>query len=145
LMMQMAPEGPVYQAGTLSGNPLAMAAGTATLDALRGDEGAYPRLDAHASRLAAGLEEGARASRGPLSVTRPPSSATPRFLVAPPTDYEGARRADTAAFARFHRAMLDRGVHLPPSQFEAWFVSLAHTEADIDRTVAAAAEALRAE
>ncbi len=143
LMMQMAPEGPVYQAGTLSGNPLAMAAGTATLDALREDQGTYARLDALARRLAAGLEEAGRDAGVPIAVARSASTVTPFFLDAPPTDYEGARRADTAAFARFHRAMLDRGIHLPPSQFEASFVSLAHTEADIDRTVNAAAEALR--
>lgn len=144
LMMQMAPEGPVYQAGTLSGNPLAMAAGVATLDALREDEGAYASLDALAGRLAAGVARAAAEAGVPLSVSRAGSTVTPFFLNTAPTDYDEARRADTATFARFHAAMLDRGVHLPPSQFEAWFVSLAHDEALIDRTVEAAAESFRA-
>ena len=146
LMSRMAPEGPVYQAGTLSGNPLAMAAGYATLAAIRavgsGTGDAYARLEALGARLAAGLTEAARAAGVPLTVARAGSTLTPFFLDAPPRDYAEARRADTAAFARFHGAMLDGGVHLPPSQFEAWFLSLAHTEADVDATIAVASAAL---
>jgi glutamate-1-semialdehyde 2,1-aminomutase len=143
LMMEMAPEGPVYQAGTLSGNPLAMAAGTATLDTLREDQDAYIRLDALASRLAEGVAAAARDAGVTLTVSRSASTITPFFLDTAPTNYDEAKRADTAAFSRFHGAMLDRGVHLPPSQYEAWFVSLAHDEATIDRTIEAAAESFR--
>ncbi len=141
LMMQMAPEGPVYQAGTLSGNPLAMAAGIATLDALRDTEGAYEMLDTLSGRLASGVAQAAAEAGVAVHVARAGSTLTPFFLDAAPADYEQARRADTSTFARFHAAMLDRGVHLPPSQFEAWFVSLAHDEALVDRTIEAAAEA----
>ena len=143
LMERMAPAGDVYQAGTLSGNPLAMAAGIAALDALAAHEGAYQRLDELGARLAAGLEEAASEAGVPLSVGRIGSALTPFFLAALPHDYEGARRADLHAFARFHRAMLERGVLLPPSQFETWFGSLAHDEALIDRTIAAAGAALQ--
>jgi glutamate-1-semialdehyde 2,1-aminomutase len=144
LMQQMAPAGPVYQAGTLSGNPLAMAAGIATLDVLRDTEGAYDRLEHLASRLADGLTQAARESGAVATIVRSGSLLTVFFLDAAPGNYEEAKRADTQAFARFHGAMLEQGVHLPPSQFEAWFVSLAHEEADIDRTVAAALEGFRA-
>ncbi len=143
LMERMAPAGDVYQAGTLSGNPLAMAAGIAALDALAAHKGAYQRLDELGARLAAGLEDAASEAGVPLSVGRIGSALTPFFLAALPHDYEGARRADLDAFARFHRAMLERGVLLPPSQFETWFVSLAHDEALIDRTIAAAGAVLQ--
>jgi glutamate-1-semialdehyde 2,1-aminomutase len=138
LMERMAPVGPVYQAGTLSGNPLAMASGIATLDALSEIEGAYARLDELGARLAHGLEEAAGAAGVTLSVARIGSTLTPFFRSAVPGDYAEAREADTAAFARFHAAMLEHGVLLPPSQFETWFVSLAHDEATIDATVEAA-------
>jgi len=144
LMQQMAPSGPVYQAGTLSGNPLAMAAGIATLDVLRDTEGAYDRLEHLASRLADGLAQAARESGTVATIVRSGSLITVFFLDAAPGNYDEAKRADTQAFARFHGAMLEQGVHLPPSQFEAWFVSLAHDEADIDRTVVAAFEGFRA-
>ncbi|MQA00414.1 MAG: glutamate-1-semialdehyde 2,1-aminomutase [Dehalococcoidia bacterium] len=144
LMEQMAPLGPVYQAGTLSGNPLAMASGIASLDAIRDHEGAYGRLEELGSRLERGLVEAAREAGVPLAVSRVGSTVTPFFLDTAPTDYAQAKRADTSRFARFHAAMLDGGVHLPPSQFEAWFVSLAHDEAHVDRTVEVAARALRA-
>jgi glutamate-1-semialdehyde 2,1-aminomutase len=143
LMEMMAPLGPVYQAGTLSGNPLAMAAGTATLDTLRDDLDQYVRLDALAQRLADGLSEAARELEVPLAVTRSASTVTPFFLRSAPSNYDEAKEADTAMFARFHGAMLDRGVHLAPSQFEGWFLSTAHDEALVDRTVEAAREALR--
>ena len=142
LMERMAPAGDVYQAGTLSGNPLATAAGLATLRVLRAAETAYERLDALAARLAAGVEAAAADAGLPLAVAREGSMLTAFFRATPPRDWTEAAASDTARFARFHRAMLDRGVMLPPSQFEAWFVSLAHDEATIDRAVAAARDAL---
>ncbi len=142
LMRRMAPEGDVYQAGTLSGNPLATAAGIAALDALRATEGAYERLDELGARLAAGLESAAAAAGVTLTVSRIGSALTPFFREGLPHDYAGARECDLDAFGRFHRAMLERGVLAPPSQFETWFVSLAHDEALIDRTIEVAHEAL---
>jgi glutamate-1-semialdehyde 2,1-aminomutase len=142
LLERMAPAGDVYQAGTLSGNPLAMAAGLATLRTLRDDETAYARLDELAARLAAGVEEAASRAGVPLAVGRAGSMLTAFFRATPPRDYAEAAESDTDRFARFHRALLDRGVMLPPSQFEAWFVSLAHDEALVDRTIAAVGEAL---
>ncbi len=143
LMERMAPSGPVYQAGTLSGNPLAMAAGTATLASLREDLGQYERLEALARRLADGLTRAAKDAGVPLTVTRSASVVTPFFLDHAPTNYDEAKHADTKAFARFHAAMLDRGIHLAPSQYEGWFLSTAHDEALVDRTVEAAAESFR--
>jgi glutamate-1-semialdehyde 2,1-aminomutase len=143
LMERMAPAGDVYQAGTLSGNPLAMAAGIATLDTLRDFEAAYQRLDELGARLERGLTEAAEAAGVALAVSRSGSVLTPFFQRERPHDYVTARRSDTPRFARCHAAMLDRGVHLPPSQFEGWFISLAHDEAAVDRTVEAAAEAFR--
>ena len=142
VMAHVAPEGPVYQAGTLSGNPLAMAAGAATLDALDAP-GVYERLDALTARLEAGLAAGARAAGVTATVNRAGSLLTVFFGEGPVTDWASAKRADTTRFGRFFHAMLDRGMYLPPAQFEALFVSLAHTDADVDRTVTAAAEALR--
>ncbi len=141
-MERMAPAGNVYQAGTLSGNPLAMAAGRAQLETLAEDPNAYARLDALGARLAEGLAQAAAAAGVPLSVARVGSVLTPFFRASAPTNYAEARESDTAAFARFHGAMLEAGVLLPPSQFECWFVSLAHDEALIDRTITAAAAAL---
>jgi glutamate-1-semialdehyde 2,1-aminomutase len=142
IMEMVAPSGPVYQAGTLSGNPLAMAAGIATLRRLR-EPGFFAALDAKAQRLQEGLERAARRAELPLQVNRVGSMLTPFFTEAAVTDYASARRADVTRFAAFFHAMLDAGVYLPPSQFEAAFVSAAHTEADIDATVAAAEDALR--
>ena len=142
LMSQLAPEGPVYQAGTLSGNPLVMAAGTATLDLLC-DGKAYARIEELARHLENGLGTAVRRAEANGSVVRSGSLLSLFFRSTPPQDYAEAAECDTATFARFHHGMLSRGVMLPPSQFEAWFVSAAHTEADIDRTVRAAAEALR--
>ncbi len=144
LLERVAPAGDVYQAGTLSGNPLAMAAGLATLRALRADEGAFDRLEALASRLEAGVLRAAERAGAPIAIGRVGSMLTVFFRHAAPTDYAEAATSDTARFALFHRALLDRGVMLPPSQFEAWFVSLAHDEALIDRTVEAVGEALEA-
>jgi glutamate-1-semialdehyde 2,1-aminomutase len=138
LMEQMAPAGAIYQAGTLSGNPLAMAAGRATLDTLFATEGAYEQLDAMGARLAAGLERAASEAGVPLTVVQAGSTLTAFFREGAPTNYAEATASDTAAFARFHRAMLERGIHLAPSQYEGWFLSLAHDEPLIDRTIDAA-------
>jgi len=143
IMDHVAPLGPVYQAGTLSGNPLAMAAGCAMLDALK-RQATYERLDALAIRLQVGLARAAQAAGVMLTVNRIGSMLTPFFCRGPVTDYAAARGSDTALFARFFHGMLQHGVYLPPAQFEAAFVSLAHTEADIDETVRAAGAALHA-
>jgi glutamate-1-semialdehyde 2,1-aminomutase len=138
LMERIAPAGDVYQAGTLSGNPLAVAAGLATLSELDAD--AYRRLAELTEHLAAGLAEFARAR--PLQVASAPGLLTLFFSEEPVRDFAGAAACDVEAHARFCRAMLARGVYPPPSQFEAWFVSLAHDEAVIDRTLEAAGESL---
>ena len=143
IMDHVAPTGPVYQAGTLSGNPLAMAAGAATIDLLAAP-GAHQRLETLTARLCGGLERAARAAGVRVAVNRVASLFTVFFCPGPVTDYASARTADTAAFARFFNAMLDRGFYLPPAQLEAAFVSLAHAEADIDATIAAAREAFGA-
>jgi glutamate-1-semialdehyde 2,1-aminomutase len=139
LMGLVAPEGPVYQAGTLSGNPLATAAGLATLSLL--DDAAYRRLDELADQLCAGL----RTAFGQAGVAATVQQAGNLFSVFMTAEavarYDDARRQDTAAYARFFHAMLDRGVYLPPSAFEAWFVSTAHRPSEVDRVLAAAAEA----
>jgi glutamate-1-semialdehyde 2,1-aminomutase len=137
LMARVSPVGPVYQAGTLSGNPLAMAAGIATLDLLA-EPRAYETLEARSARLEKGLAEAVREARIPARVQRVGSMLTLFFTAGAVADYAGARACDTEAFGRFFQGMLDRGVYLPPSQFEAWFVSLAHTDEDIRRTVEAA-------
>lgn len=142
LMSLLAPEGPVYQAGTLSGNPLVMAAGTATLDVLC-DGRPYARADELARYLENGLGTAVRRSEANACVVRRGSLLSLFFRSTPPRDYAEAAESDTDTFARFHWGMLKRGVMLAPSQFEAWFVSAAHTEADIDHTVRSAAEALR--
>ena len=142
LMALVAPEGPVYQAGTLSGHAVSMAAGIATLDALDGD--AYLRLEATGARLESGLRAAiaANATR-PVSIARVGSLLTLSFLERPPVDAAEALSADREAFARFFGAMLDEGILLPPSPFEAWFLSVAHGDAEIDRIVEAAGRALR--
>jgi glutamate-1-semialdehyde 2,1-aminomutase len=141
LMSHVAPLGGVYQAGTLSGNPLAVAAGLATLRALR-DRGAYTTLEERGARLERGLRQAAEKAGTPLTVNRVGSMLTAFFCAPPVTDYASAQRADTTRYARYFHAMLERGVFLAPSQFEAAFVSLAHTEADIDAAARACAEAL---
>ncbi|MBE3595884.1 MAG: glutamate-1-semialdehyde 2,1-aminomutase [Hydrogenibacillus sp.] len=142
LMEHVAPSGPVYQAGTLSGNPLAMHAGLATLRRLSAE--AYARLEALSKRLADGLAEAARAADVPLRINRVGSMLTPFFTADPVEDFVSAKRQDERAFRVFHQAMLAAGIYAPPSAYEAWFVSLAHKEAEIDRTVEAAERALRA-
>ena len=141
LMDLVSPAGPVYQAGTLSGNPLAMTAGIWCLDQLK--PALYRRLAQLGARLAAGLADAARGAGVPLQVNAMGSILTPFFTTQAVRDYRSATAADTARYARFFRAMLARGVYPPPSQFEAWFLSAAHTERDIDRTVSAAREAMR--
>jgi glutamate-1-semialdehyde 2,1-aminomutase len=142
LMERVAPSGDVYQAGTLSGNPLATAAGLATLGLL--DASAYARLEELTGLLADGLEEAIAATGASASVARAPGLVTLFFAPEPPVDYAEARACDLEAHAAFCRAMLDAGIYLPPSQFEAWFPSLAHSEAHVERTVAAARDALAA-
>ncbi|HET8568919.1 MAG TPA: glutamate-1-semialdehyde 2,1-aminomutase [Candidatus Limnocylindria bacterium] len=140
LMSLVAPDGPVYQAGTLSGNPLAMAAGAATLDLL--DAEAYAHLERAGARLADGLARAASAARVPVRVQRIGSMLTAFFTGSPVRDEAGARASDLARFAAFHAAMRARGVLLPPSQFECLFVSLAHDDAAIDEAAQAARDAL---
>ncbi len=140
LMELVAPAGPVYQAGTLSGNPLAMTAGIWCLDHLTPK--LYRNLAALGTRLAAGLADAARSAGVPLQVNAFGSLLTPFFTDQPVRDYASAIKADTAAYAKFFRGMLARGVYPPPSQFEAWFLSAAHSTKDVDRTVAAAREAM---
>jgi glutamate-1-semialdehyde 2,1-aminomutase len=142
LMERVAPAGDVYQAGTLSGNPLATAAGLATLHVL--DREAYARLEALAAALAAGLREAAEEAGVPVFVSHTTGLLTVFFSERPVRDYEDAKACDTERYAAFCRAMLERGVYLPPSQFEAWFPSLAHSEAHVEQTVAAARGALAA-
>ncbi|HST87386.1 MAG TPA: glutamate-1-semialdehyde 2,1-aminomutase [Ktedonobacterales bacterium] len=141
ILSLVAPAGPVYQAGTLSGNPLAMAAGIAQLELLR-EPGTYERLERLSAALAEGIGMAARAAGVPLYQTRVGSMFCAFFTPGPVTDEASAKTADTRAFATYFRAMLERGVYLAPSQFEAGFVSLAHTDEDIARTVAAAGVAL---
>jgi len=142
IMDCVAPAGKVYQAGTLSGNPLAVAAGLATLRKLR-QPGFYARLERTSSRLAQGLESAFRSAGVSACINRVGSMICPFFTGGPVTDYAGASRADTSLFGRFFGGMLARGVYLPPSQFEAWFVSAVHSDADIDETIAAVAEAAK--
>jgi glutamate-1-semialdehyde 2,1-aminomutase len=137
-MERVAPAGDVYQAGTLSGNPLAAAAGLATLRRL--DASAYDRLAELTDRLASGFES--LAAGRPLRVSSAPGLVTLFFSADSVDNFDRARACDLEAHARFCRALLERGVYPPPAQFEAWFVSLAHDEAAVDRTLEAAAEAL---
>jgi glutamate-1-semialdehyde 2,1-aminomutase len=142
ILEQMAPVGPIYQAGTLSGNPIAVAAGLATLRALQEPE-VYDRLDDLGNRLSSGLAGTAASNGVAMTSNRVGSMMTGFFADQPVVDYETARRSNTERYAQFFRGMLQRGVYLAPSQFEAAFVSLAHTEADIDRVVEAASEVFR--
>lgn len=141
LMDRISPQGPVYQAGTLSGNPLAVAAGMAMLDLLEGDQ-PYARLEESSAYLEAGLAD-ALGSR-PGCIQRVGSMLTLFLGPASVRDFEDAMTCDTARFGRFFGALIDEGVWIPPSQFEAWFVSLAHTRADLDATISAVARALAA-
>ena len=141
LMDLVAPAGPVYQAGTLSGNPLAMTAGLWSLEQLS------PRLYKHLAKLGAqlahGLADAARVTNVPLQVNAFGSLLTPFFNDRPVRDYESALASDTAAYGRFFRGMLARGIYPPPSQFEAWFLSGAHTPRHVDQTIKAARDAMK--
>jgi glutamate-1-semialdehyde 2,1-aminomutase len=142
LMNNVAPLGPVYQAGTLAGNPLAMRAGIATLKELS-KPGLFEGIRELASRLTSGLEEALRSAGIPAQVNKIGSLSTIFFAPQPVTNYGDAKRSDTKQYARFFREMLQRGILLAPSQFEAAFVSAAHTPGDIERTIKAASDALQ--
>src|SRR5712671_1215539 len=143
LMNNVAPLGPVYQAGTLAGNPLAMSAGIAALKQLTAP-GLYERINKNADRLVAGLRKAITETKVPAQVNASLFLATTAFTDQPVSDYKGAKQSDTKRYAQFFREMLDRNIFLAPSQFEAAFLSSAHTTEDIDRTIAAALEALNA-
>jgi glutamate-1-semialdehyde 2,1-aminomutase len=142
IMKLVAPSGPMYQAGTLSGNPLAMTAGYETLSILMEDGEFYNRLERKSSLLAAGTGKNIEALHLPLTQNRVGSMSTLFFTPHAVTDYHSALQADTKRFAVYFREMLERGIYLAPSQFEAGFVSIAHTDEDIERTIQANKEAL---
>ena len=142
IMDRVAPEGDVYQAGTLSGNPLAMRAGIAMLEGLRAP-GVYERLETAGARLERGLRRAAEETGTPVRVTRAGSLLTLFFTSHDPVDWSSVSLADTRRFAGYFRRMLERGVYLAPSQFEALFVSTAHTDAQIDRTIDTARDVLK--
>jgi glutamate-1-semialdehyde 2,1-aminomutase len=141
-MERIAPAGDVYQAGTLSGNPLAVAAALATLQRLDGP--AYDRLAATTDALADGMRAAAQAAGQTVQVQTMPGLMTVFFSERPVRDYAGAAACDTGAYGRWCRLLLERGVYPPPSQFEAWFPSLAHDSEHVEATVAAAGEAFAA-
>ncbi|MFC4303047.1 glutamate-1-semialdehyde 2,1-aminomutase [Cohnella boryungensis] len=142
LMAMIAPLGPAYQAGTMAGNPASVLAGLACLEVLR-EPGVYPRMEALAARLCAGLQASANKHGVPLTVNRIAGAFSTHFCGHPVTNYEEAQGSDGEQFARFFRLMLDRGIYLAPSKYEAWFLTTSHTEADIDATLAAAEESFR--
>jgi glutamate-1-semialdehyde 2,1-aminomutase len=141
IMSRVAPSGPMYQAGTLSGNPVAMTAGLWALKNL--GPTLYRTLARRGAALATGLADAARAAGVPLQVNAFGSLLTPFFTSTPVRDYQSALVANTGAYATFFRGMLKRGVYPPPSQFEAWFLSAAHTDTHIKKTIAAAREAMK--
>jgi glutamate-1-semialdehyde 2,1-aminomutase len=141
IMDCVAPEGPVYQAGTLAGNPLAVAAGIAVMEELRRRPNLYAELDGRAQSLAEGLRKVAWDAHVDVCINRVGSMLTVFFTRGPVVDFDSACTSNREQFARFFQGMLERGVLLPPSQFETWFVSAAHTERDIEATLAAAKEA----
>jgi glutamate-1-semialdehyde 2,1-aminomutase len=143
VMDSIAPVGPVYQAGTLSGNPLATAAGLAMLRKIERTTDLYTRIDALAARLSDGLASILKSMDRPLSQTRVGSLVTLFFLQGPVRNWDDIKGADTERFGRFFRGMLARGVYLAPSQFETGFLSYAHDEAAIDQTLEAARDSLR--
>jgi glutamate-1-semialdehyde 2,1-aminomutase len=143
IMEKIMPAGPVFQAGTLSGNPLAMAAGIATLRELKKNP-PYARLETLSKKLCDGLHEAAEDAFVPHHINRVGSMWTFFFTADPVTDFDSAKKSDTTRFAKFFWAMMDRGVYLPCSQFEAAFVSAAHTDSQIEQTVAAARDAFQA-
>jgi glutamate-1-semialdehyde 2,1-aminomutase len=142
MMALVAPEGPVYQAGTYSGNPLAMAAGVAALSDMEQDPDLFRRVEARTSLLAAGLQASLDRHRVPGVVNAVGSMWTLFFGVTEVSTMDQVRRADRERYARWFQGMLERGIYLPPSAFEAAFLSTAHTETEIDRTLEAADEVL---
>jgi len=142
VMDRVAPLGPAYQAGTMAGNPASMLAGLACLDVLH-EPGAYERMDALGARLAEGLRAAADRHGVPLTVNQIVGALSTHFCAHPVTCYDEAQDTDGEAFARFFRLMLDQGVYLAPSKYEAWFLTTAHTDADIDLTLEAAEAAFR--
>ena len=142
ILRKLSPLGPVYQAGTLSGNPVAVAAGLAMLELGR-KENPYPRMEVLGHTLTHGLNDMAREVGVTLHCTGLGGMFTPFFMAEAPTDLASVKRCDTKAYATFFRQMLTRGFYLPPSQFEAAFISAAHTEADIARFLTAAREVLK--
>lgn len=142
IMEQIAPAGPIYQAGTLSGNPLAMAAGMAMLQEL-GQPGVYEQLEARSKRLAEGLKENAEKLGIPHTINRVGSMVCLFFTDTPVVNYETAKTVDLERFSKYFSNLLDEGIMIPPSQFEGMFVSTAHTEADIERTIEAAFNAMK--
>jgi glutamate-1-semialdehyde 2,1-aminomutase len=142
VMDLIAPSGPVYQAGTLSGNPLAVTAGLATLKELRA-RGLYKKLEEQSAALARGVGEAAKKAGIPLTQTRVGSMLTAFFTPGPVVDWNTAKQSDTKRYGRFFHLMLEQGIYLAPSQFEAAFLSTAHTSADIDKTIKAAAAAFK--
>jgi glutamate-1-semialdehyde 2,1-aminomutase len=142
IMNMVAPLGPVYQAGTLSGNPLAMAAGLAMLRELKRNPTVYTQLEERTSTLVQGVFDVATRKGVSLSANRAGSMFTWFFQAGPVSDWDTAAKSDTQAFARFHRGMLEKGVYLPPSQYEAMFLSAAHTGDDLERTIKAAEQSL---
>ena len=144
IMDLIAPLGPVYQAGTLSGNPLAMAAGYATLSYLREHKDVYTKLDKLAAGVVAGVASAAKDAGVTMCHNRVGSMFTWFFAAGPVTDWTSAAKCDTEAFGRFFRAMLESGIYIPPSQFEAAFLGAAHTERDVQQTIAAAKQAFAA-
>ena len=141
IMNRVAPAGPIYQAGTLSGNPLAVAAGLATLRRLE-KEDPYSRLESLGSQLEKGLLQAASASRVPVRINRVGSMFTVFFTAEEVRDFESAKTCDTERFNQFFHGMLGQGIYLPPSQFEAAFISATHTDADVEQTIRAAGKAL---
>ncbi|MBI4220941.1 MAG: glutamate-1-semialdehyde 2,1-aminomutase [Chloroflexi bacterium] len=141
IMQKVAPLGPMYQAGTLSGNPVAMAAGLVTLRELQ-NPGVYEELERKGERLEASLRKAFSEAEVPATINRAGSLLTVFFTAEAVTNWDSAAKSDTKAFARFFHALVGEGVYAPPSQYEAWFVSLAHSNADIDATVAAIRRAL---
>jgi glutamate-1-semialdehyde 2,1-aminomutase len=144
IMDMVSPVGPVYQAGTLSGNPLAMAAGLATVCHLRDNREVYGRMERLAATLVQMVSEAAREAGVAVTANRVASMFTWFFTASPVTDWPSAARSNTEAFGRFHRGMIEAGVYLPPSQFEAAFLGAAHSDRDVSETVAAAREAFAA-
>jgi glutamate-1-semialdehyde 2,1-aminomutase len=142
IMHKVSPVGHVYLAGTLSGNPLAVAGGLAMLKTLRNSPGIYKKLQETAARLVQGVGRAAQKAGVPITINRVGSMFTFFFSNGPVTDFASASKSDTQRFAEFFRRMLESGIYLPCSQFEAAFLSAAHTEADIDETIQAAEEAL---